>query len=191
MLTLACLTQCAVFATLVRHLDRQTIEPIERSRFKDNFPVLVILPAPNGPGHVAHLVYAPDVAAFVGQHPEHSFLVPEAEEASLREQLRKGQKASGARGERMSPPFSFDFRVLKREPGRQELEVDGSDDDWRMKSWYVATEKSYEPQKLQAFFGPGMGLLALPASVVLNGAVWLALWLAWFTTREVRRWRSG
>ncbi len=165
-----------------------TVGPLEERIFKvkvgpdmpDAFPVLVLTRDEKSRTYRSHVVFGPELANFMAQNRDFTFLVPEREEARLLEELRN---ATDPRSEQK--PFSASLEVRRLSTDRQSLRLEYDlYDDLVNVGWYEATAKSIVP-KYQKRHGD-IGLLLVPA-FLLTGLAWGVGFAVYFVLRRLLR----
>lgn len=133
------------------------------------FPIVVIT---NGAD--PHLVYQKDLAKYIEKHPEATFLIPPA----MTDKVLNRKLDAAAQEDNPGDPWYGTVKVRRIGPDHQELEVDGSSDDYQNAGWYDARAHQINPHFHQFYFGPGVGMSScLPAT-----GITLVLWAILLTT---------
>lgn len=130
-----------------------------RGEVPDYFPILAVVP--DGSSFSAHIVPKRSFEAFLDEHPDISFLVPEELEAILQANLHDGSNGL------FRPGY---FKVEQISEHRQAFEVRYPiHDEAYSIGWYEATAQGIEPKRYLSFHDMMIGFLGMP--VLLFGWV--------------------
>ena len=135
------------------------------------FPIVVVTPGQ------AQIVWKENLATFIEEHPDYSFLVPPDKIEKYREQVRDNVRANQTpvNFDQSSPiPWDADFEMHSLSHGRQGFKVDATFDDDRMNvGWYEATDKEIFPTYHKFYFGPGLVLGLAPIVIGVTILSWI------------------
>jgi len=167
---------CLVLYHIHRAEERFTV-PV-RGRIPEQFPVLVFRYSESGNSDCRIVRYR-ELATTRQRSGKTSYLVPQERQETCAAQVRARTRARErpANVDRTTDePWDAWYKVKQISRTRQAFEVFCTgDDDYMNRSWYEATDDNLFPIQHQFYFGPGLAMQALPASLLQSLLIWVPL----------------
>src|SRR5262245_47856633 len=137
----------------------------------DIFPVVVRV------DDTAEIVWGRDLARYLKEHPDCSFLIPEHQIERFNSQIKsntRSARASSNSDSKSSEIWDAVFTANTIAPGKQSFAVHATfDDDVMNVGWYEATERELFPQYHLSYYGPRMVFIEGPIAGLLTLAIWI------------------